>query len=94
MKTGAALEAPIKRLDSSGSGATGSGAGGGVGMGCTEGGDMGLTDCGEPTWEFPLDRALQPESSRDALLVSIATTPTAKTKDSALRTVRMTAPSV
>ncbi len=93
MKTAAALEAPIKRLGISGSGAMGSGGGGG-GVGCTEGGALGLTACGEPAWGLPLDCALQPESSREALLVSIATTPTAKTKDSALRTVRMTAPSV
>lgn len=91
MKTAAALEAPIKRLGISGSGAMGSGGGG---VGCTEGGALGLTACGEPAWGLPLDCALQPESSREALLVSIATTPTAKTKDSALRTVRMTAPSV
>ena len=96
MKTGAALEAPMKRMGIFGSGATGFGAGGGSGggAGCTEGGGVGLTACGEPAWDFPLDCALQPESSRDALLVSIATTPTAKTRDSALRTVRMTAPSV
>jgi hypothetical protein len=84
----------MNRLGISGSGDAGAGGGGGGGVGCTEGGGTGLTDCGGADWVFESDRAQQPESSRDALLVSIATTPTAKTKDSALRTVRMTAPSL
>lgn len=103
MKIAADLEAPMKRLGISGCGAVGSGTAGfgtaGIGADCgcagvgeEAGGDCGLTDGDDASLDNPSDRVLQPESSRDALLVSIATTPTAKTRDSALRTVRMTAP--